>query len=142
MSKALKQWVDLLAEKETAFRNKNFLTDEATKEGLKLSKNTKLKLKIENLKSSIISYKQQKKYKNFFRKNQNANKNQVAPLIAEEKSGLVQKDAEETKDLENNINELLMKKNTKEIEGEEQTHTENKKNEDLINDINNLMEAK
>ena len=60
MSKALKQWVDLLAEKETEFRNKAILTDEA-KEGLKLSKNTKLKLKIENLKLSIISYKQQQK---------------------------------------------------------------------------------
>ena len=65
----------------------------------------------------------------------------MAPL-AEEKSGLVQKDAEETKDLENNINELLMKKNTKEIEGEEQIKSENKKNEDLMDDINNLMEAK
>ena len=43
MNKALKQWVDLFAEKETAFRNKTILTDEA-KEGLKLSKNTKLKL--------------------------------------------------------------------------------------------------
>ena len=62
MNKALKQWVDLLAEKETAFRNKTILTDEA-KEGLKLSKNTKLKSKIENLKSSIISHKQ--KHKNY-----------------------------------------------------------------------------
>lgn len=142
MNRALKQWVDLLAEKETAFRNKTILNDEP-KEGLKLSKNTKLKLKIENLKFLIISHKQQQKnVKYLFRKNQNANKNQVAPILPEEKSGLVQKDAEETKDLENNINELLMKKNTKEIEAEEQIHSENKKNEDLMNDINNLIQTK
>ena len=45
MNKALKQWSDLLAEKETTLRKNTMLSDEA----IKLSKITKLKLKIENL---------------------------------------------------------------------------------------------
>ena len=49
MNKALKQWLDLLAEKETAFRKNTMLKDEL-KDAVNLIKNTELKSMSENLK--------------------------------------------------------------------------------------------
>lgn len=151
MSKALKKWVDLLAEKEAQGRKISIQNEDTEVKVTSISKNSKLQSKINRLKSykifGIFVY-----FLNY-RKDQ-TEKNKIVPMEEtiisgkKENEALLQENSDTvapnlslkdpSKDLE--MDELLREEEEKRKEKELQHRLEDQKQKDeLLNDIKSLI---